>query len=995
MNQPSIDLTAIRQRLAHRRGRQYWRSLEELAESEEFRAFLDHEFPRQAAPLHDGVDRRQFLQLMGASLALAGLSACTRQPTEYVVPYVKPPTDVTPGEPLFFATALPHGGIGTGVLVESHMGRPTKVEGNPDHPASLGATDAFAQAAVLTLYDPDRSQVITSAGEIRPWGAFLDALKRALEAQRERGGAGIRLLTETVTSPTLAAQIRSLLAAFPQAKWHQWEPVNHDTARAGARLAFGEPVDAVYRFDQADVILSLDADFLACGPGHLRYVREFTRKRRVQGEHAAMNRLYVVEPTPSTTGAKADHRLPLRAGEIDDFARAIAAGLGVSVQPPASLGRHAQWLAAVVRDLQAHRGTSLVLAGAHLSPTAHALVHAINHALGNVGKTLVYTEPVEAEPIDQAESLRTLVTDMAAGAVNLLVILGANPAYNAAADVPFAESLAKVGMRVHVGLYDDETAQLCHWHIPEAHALESWSDIRAFDGTATIVQPLIAPLYEGSKSFHEILAAFSDRPDRSGYDLVRDHWKSVHGDADFERVWRKALHDGVIPNTAAAPKSVTLNTDWLSAVAKLPAPDARLEIVFRPDPTIGDGRFANNGWLQELAKPITKLVWDNAALICPATAERLGLANEDVIELRYNGRAVRAPIWITPGQAADSVTVHLGYGRSRSGNLGTGIGFNGYSIRTAASPWLGAGAEIGKTGERYALASTQHHHSMEGRHLVRSASLAEYRRHPEFARELEEAPPPDMSMYPPHHYDGYAWGMAIDLNACIGCNACVIACQSENNIPVVGKDQVARGREMHWIRVDRYFEGDLDNPRTHHQPVPCMHCEDAPCEVVCPVNATVHSAEGLNEMVYNRCVGTKYCSNNCPYKVRRFNFYLYTNQQVESLKLLANPDVTVRTRGVMEKCSYCVQRIDYARIRAKREDRTVRDGEIVTACQQVCPAEAIVFGDINNADSRVAQLKAEPRNYGLLSSLGTRPRTSYLASVRNPNPDLSESEGTA
>ncbi|HUI26850.1 MAG TPA: TAT-variant-translocated molybdopterin oxidoreductase, partial [Candidatus Kryptonia bacterium] len=804
-----IDLAAIRQRLARTSGRQYWRGLEELAETEEFQAFIDHEFPRGAMLLNEGIDRRQFLQLMGASLALAGLNACTRQPTENVVPYVKPPEEVIPGEPLFFATALSHGGIGTGVLVESHMGRPTKVEGNPDHPASLGATDAFAQAEVLTLYDPDRSQVITSAGEIRPWGAFLGALRRALDAQRERGGAGLRLLTETVTSPTLAAQIHALLAAFPKAKWHQYEPVQRDNVRAGAHLAFGEAVDTVHRFESAEVIVSLDADFLACGPGHLRYVREFTRKRRVSGEHAAMNRLYVVEPTPSVTGASADHRLPLRAGEIDDCARAVAAGLGVAVQPPASLGKHASWIAAVVRDLQAHRGNSMVIAGEQQSPHVHALVHAINQALGNVGRTVVYIDPVEAEPTDHTASLRELAGDMEAGNVELLVMLGSNPVYTAPADFGFADKLTKVGLRVHVGLYDDETARLCHWHIPEAHALESWSDIRAYDGTVSIVQPLIAPLYDGSKSFHEILAAFSDRPDRSGYEQVREYWKTQHTGADFEHFWRKAVHDGVIPNTSSPPKSVTLKTDWLADVSTQPAPDARLTILFRPDPTISDGRFANNGWLQELPKPITKLTWDNAALIAPATAERLGLSNEDVVELRADGRTLRAPIWLTPGQAADTVTLHLGYGRSRSGQLGTGVGFNAYALRTSANPWLATGVELRKTGEHYQLACTQHHHSMEGRHLVRSAALAEYRQHPEFAQELEERPADDMSMYAPHPYTGNAWGMAIDLNACTGCNACVVACQSENNIPVVGKDQVSRGREMHWIRVDRYFEGEL------------------------------------------------------------------------------------------------------------------------------------------------------------------------------------------
>ena len=990
-----IDLDALRERLAQATGRRYWRSLEELADTEGFRAFLEAEFPREAS-VFDAVGRRQFLQLAGASLALAGLSACTRQPTETVVPYVKAPEQVVPGVPLFFASAVSLGGIANGVLVESHVGRPTKVEGNPEHPASLGATDAFAQAAVLGLYDPDRSTVIRNVGEIRPWSAFLDAARVALEAQRDRGGAGLRLVTETITSPTLAEQIQTLLKAYPQAKWHQYEPVTRDNARAAARLAFGQPVAEQYHFDNADVVLSLDADFLGCGPGSVRYVREFTRRRKLRDANDTMNRLYVVETTPSVTGAMADHRLPVRASEIEAFARAVAAGVGLHVETPPPAGAQAAWITAVATDLKAHRGRCLVLAGEPQPPVVHALAHAMNDALGNVGQTVVYTAPVEANPVDQLQSLRELVADMDAGAVEMLVMLGGNPVYTAPADLHFAESLQKVGLRIHLSLYDDETSQLCHWQIPESHTLESWSDTRAYDGTTTIVQPLIAPLY-ASKTAHELLAALSDHPERTSHDIVHDYWKKQQGTSggEFERFWHKALHDGVVPDTALPAKSVALVSGFTSLMSAAP-PDTKnqkpgsheLELVFRPDPTIFDGRFANNGWLQELPKPITKLTWDNAALLSPATAQRLGLRNEDVVELRSGERSVRAPVWITPGHAPDSVTVHLGYGRVRGGQAATGAGFNAYVLRTSTSPWLGTGLEVRKTGERYQLASTQDHFSMEGRELVRSATLEEYRAHPDFAHPADSETPRDLTMYADHPYPNYAWGLAVDLGSCVGCNACVVACQSENNSPVVGKDQVARGREMHWLRIDRYFEGDLDNPQTHHQPVMCMHCEDAPCELVCPVNATVHSSEGLNEMVYNRCVGTKYCSNNCPYKVRRFNFFLYANQTVETLKMAANPDVTVRSRGIMEKCTYCVQRINHTRIQAKKEDRPIRDGEIVTACQQSCPAEAIVFGNINDPNSRVAKLKEDRRNYALLGELNTRPRTSYVAGVRNPNPAL-------
>lgn len=986
-----IDLAAIRARLDAVHGQEYWRSLEELAQTEDFQEFLHREFPQQASVWMDPIGRRQFLQLMAASLALAGLGACTRQPDEKIVPYVRAPEDIVPGIPLFFATAMTLGGIASGVLVESHMGRPTKIEGNPKHPASLGATNAFAQASVLTLYDPDRSKVVSQVGRISTWGAFLQTLNTKLSAQGARQGAGLRILTETVTSPTLAHQLQALLAKFPSAKWHQYEPISRDAARVGARLAFGKEVETHYRFDKADVILSLDADFLSSGPGTLRYAREFAARRRVRAGQTAMNRLYVVECTPSNTGAMADHRLPISAGKIRSFAHAVAQGLGVDLEPlgDAAASTHASWIAALVGDLRRHHGASIVLAGDQQSPVVHALAHAMNHALGNVGSTVLYSDPVQANPVDQTESLRELVGEMEAGLVDILVILGGNPVFTAPADLRFAEHLSNVRLRIRLGLYEDETSALCHWHLPEAHYLESWSDARAYDGTVTISQPLIAPLYEG-KSAHELLAVLSGKSDRSSHDIVRDYWKSQNLTPDFEMFWRKSLHDGLIAGTALPPKSVTLKRvrDWAASPPPTPKSQDLLEIVFQPDPTIWDGRFANNGWLQELPKSLTRLTWDNAVLISPATAERLGLSNEEVVELRYRGRAVRGPVWIMPGHAEDSVTVHLGYGRTHAGRVGTGAGFNAYAIRTSDAPWFGPGLEIHKSGERYPLARTQHHHSMEGRNLVRVGTIEQFREHPDFAHETAHDSSPRLTLYPEHKYEGYAWGMAIDLNACIGCNACVVACQSENNIPVVGKTEVAMGREMHWLRIDRYYKGDLDNPETYHQPVLCMHCENAPCELVCPVAATVHSDEGLNDMIYNRCVGTRYCANNCPYKVRRFNFYLYSDFTTRSLKLLRNPDVTVRSRGVMEKCTYCVQRINAARIKTKKEDRQIRDGEIVTACQAVCPTEAIVFGDINNPKSHVSTLKAEPRNYGLLAELNTKPRTSYLARLRNPNPEI-------
>ncbi|MCI0403973.1 MAG: TAT-variant-translocated molybdopterin oxidoreductase, partial [Acidobacteria bacterium] len=903
-----LDLNALRARLAARGGQDYWRSLEELAETPEFEDYLHREFPENASEWTDPIGRRRFLQLMAASFALAGLSAaCTRQPTEHIVPYVRQPEQYIPGRPLYYATAMTLAGYATGLLVESHLGRPTKIEGNELHPASLGATDSFAQASILSLYDPDRSQVVLEAGRISTWSAFLAALNRALVNQGAVRGRGLRLLTETVTSPTLASQIQALLARYPEARWHQYEPVNRDNARAGARLAFGEVVETQYRFDKADLVLSLDADFLSCGPGNVRYARDFINRRRVSSTQGEMNRLYVVESTPTNTGAMADHRITIPNHEIALFAAALRV-LGVPMPLCASVdaagrlrGVRCPLLSEEVPELSRslrerftdklewivtnadlwepdHLGRSVVIAGDSQPPIVHALAHDLNNMLGNVGSTVTYTASVEANPVDQIESLRELVADMEAGKVEVLVMLGGNPVYNTPIDLGFAAALNKVPFRAHLSAYEDETSYLCHWHIPGAHYLEAWGDARAYDGTVTIQQPLIAPLY-GGKSAYELLAALNGQPGASAYDIIRDYWKARSGAKDFEPFWRRAVHDGIIAGTTLPTRKVTLNSQAIAAGLRELAPTKGLEVTFRPDPTVYDGRFANNGWLQELPKPLTKLTWDNPCLLSPATAQRLGVTNEDMVDIRYHGRSVRAPVWISPGHADDSVTVFLGYGRSRAGRIGSGIGYNAYALRTSDAPWFATGVEIVKTGQRYPLACTQHHHSMEGRALVRAGTLEEYQKHPDFVHEMGEEPPPGLSLYPGFKYEGYAWGMAIDLNACTGCGACVVACQAENNIPIVGKEQVSRGREMHWLRVDRYFKGDPDQPETYHQPVPCMHCENAPCEVVCPVAATVHSHEGLNDMIYNRCIGTRYCSNNCPYKVRRFNFLQFTDTE--------------------------------------------------------------------------------------------------------------------
>jgi MoCo/4Fe-4S cofactor protein with predicted Tat translocation signal len=964
-------------------GPDFWRSLEEYAGTPEFAERLSREFPQYASEWDEGVSRRRFLELSGASLALAGLTACVKQPREGLVPYVRQPEEVVPGRPLFFATAFTLGGYATGVLVESHTGRPTKVEGNPQHPASLGATDLFAQASVLSLYDPDRSQTVTKLGQIRTWPAFAEELQARVKTHRAIGGEGFRLLTPTVTSPALAEKIRELNAILPKARWHQWEPAGRDLVRAGARMAFGQHVETRYDFSRADVIVSLDADPFAFGPGSLVYARAFARRRREAATGAgAPPRYYSIETTPTSSGALADHRISLKPSELHAAAAALfAAASGGAADP------RFPWTAACAADLKAHASRSLVIPGEYAPAEVHAIAHLLNGALSSHGATVLLTDPVEADPVDQLASLASLVTDMRAAKVDTLLILGGNPAFDAPADFGFTDALQKVAFRARLGLHDDETSQYCQWHVNEAHELEAWADARSFDGTATILQPLIEPLY-GGKSALEVLSAALGQPAAKGLDLVKAYWRKQHPEG-FDAFFRKSLHDGFVEGSALPAKTLRPKANIPPPVPAM-AVAAGLEVVFRPDPGIFDGRFANNGWLQEVPKPLTKLTWDNAAHMSPATAQMLGAKNEDIVEIAVAGAALAAPVWILPGQPDDVVTLHFGHGRTRAGRVGNGTGVNAYLVRPAAGLWVAPG-DARKTAGTHALATTQHHFNMEGRHLVRTGTFEEYRKDPEFARKLEEVPA--ISMYPGYKYDQHAWGLAVNLSSCTGCNACVVACQSENNIPTIGKDQVRRGREMHWIRIDRYHEGTPENPAVHNQPVMCMHCEQAPCEVVCPVAATTHSEEGINEMTYNRCIGTKYCSNNCPYKVRRFNFFDYNkDKHLPVLTLLANPNVTVRQKGVMEKCNYCVQRVNRARMDAEKENRRVKDGEVLTACQQVCPTEALVFGDINDPTSKVAKLRSEKLNYGLLEELNTRPRTTYLAKLTNPNRDLLRNE---
>ena len=1027
-----LDLEKLRAKLERSSGPEYWRSLEELAETEEFRKFVDDEFPGRSEEWLKPANRRTVLKLMGASFALAGASACTKMPRELIVPYVRQPEEFIPGKPLFFATAMPLGGTALGVIIESHLGRPTKVEGNPDHPSSLGSSNLQAQASVLEFWDPDRSHAVTHYGDISSWALFKAELMAAKAKAHMKQGAGLRILTETVISPTAADLLKKIQSDNPGVKWHQYEAVSRAGANAGALAAFGRAVNAVYHFDKADVVVALDSDFLTRGHESVRYARDFTSRRHIATDvnkkyqpkenrqegyqdgpaapfrnqatsHAQLDtslhppppqvqaagqpvdqvdqpRLYVAEPTPTSTGVMADHRFVVKAGDIEDFAWQLHGELGQAgtASNPA--------IAAIARDLQAHKGRVLIVPGEYQTAAVYALAHAMNHSLGAVGTTVEYNEPPEANPVDHIASLRELVNDMNAGQVDTLLILGGNPVYNAPSDLGFTKALNNVKLRVHLGLYDDETALYCHWHIPEAHYLESWGDCRSADGTTSIIQPLIQPLY-GGHTIAELLSLLAGDSEQTSHDLVKNYWRANSGAANFDAWWQVCLHNGLLP-PAASPAAATVTANApASRAAKPTAETGTLEIVFRPDPSIGEGRFANLGWLQELPKPLTKVTWANPVMISPKTSQRLGISSMDVVELNYNGRKVKAPAWVQPGTADDTVIAFLGYGRTAGGKIATGLGVDMYQLRDSNALWHGAGARLTKVGGTWNLAATQHALSMEDRSPVRVATLEEFKKDPEFAHEEPDIPRWE-TMYPDFVYQGYKWGLSVDLNTCIGCNACVVACYAENNIPVVGMEETGKGRWMGWIRIDRYFHGGIDDPEIFFQPMLCQHCENAPCEYVCPVGATNHSAEGLNQMIYNRCVGTRYCSNNCPYKVRRFNFLLYSDWYTESLYGLRNPGVTVRSRGVMEKCTYCVQRIQAAKILAEKEDRRVRDGEITPACAQACPGQAIVFGDINDPKSRVAQLKAQVRDYSVLENLNTRPRTTYLARLRNPNPEL-------
>jgi molybdopterin-containing oxidoreductase family iron-sulfur binding subunit len=1008
----------------------FWRSFEHLRRDTD--ALSTEEFLPGASDAPGGSSRRQFLQLMGASMALAGLSAC-RRPVELTMPYARTPEEIIPGIPLFYATAMPLRGVLAGLLVESHEGRPTKVEGNPEHPVSRGVSGLFEQASILNLYDPDRSKRLLNRGVEATWNDFLTFCQGFLA---EAASRRVAVLCEPTSSPTLNALRGRLAQAFPQLRWVTYAPEGDDPVRLGMQEAYGMPLRPAYRFEDAEVIVSLDADFLS--PIDRQFVantRGFAAGRRIGSTQDDMSRLYAVESTFSVTGGNADNRLRLRSSEIPSFAAALAVRLGVEgVEGVGAEFIDHPFASAIERDLLRAGSRGVVLAGETQPPSVHALCMAMNERLSSVGNTVVLYDTTEDAGPSQAEQLQQLVFDMSNGAVDALLMIGVNPVYDVPGEIDFAGALQRVPTTIHLGSHEDETAAVSGWHIPQAHYLEAWGDGRAYDGTLSVIQPLIAPMF-GGKSDIEVLHAFATGTDVSGYDLVRAQWRPWLP-SDFEPAWRRVIHDGFLPDSGFATVDPALRP--VSGASPYTTNAGEIEVVFRLDNKVLDGRFANNVWCQELPDPASKVVWDNLALLSPATAERLGLEVRyikgkhyaDIVEITAGGASVQMPAWILPGHADDAITVTLGYGRRITshrpervtnffdtddktdiyghGAIGTGVGVNVATLRTPGAMRIATNASVRKVSDGYLVATTQDHGYMEGRPLYRMATVEEYRQDPGFAADAikplpggepwadypalwQERHPTEQPAFKDNPYHEYQWGMVIDLSACTGCNACIVACQSENNIQAVGKDQVSRGREMHWIRMDRYFvseAGDEANPRMVMQPVLCMHCENAPCEAVCPVAATLHSPDGTNQMVYNRCIGTRYCANNCPYKVRRFNFYNWTKTLPLDVHMAQNPNVTVRSRGVMEKCSFCIHRVRQANIRTSLEDRAIQEGEVVTACQQACPAGAIVFGNINDPNSAVSTARGNNRRYEMLAELSTKPRMSYLGRVMNPNPEL-------
>jgi molybdopterin-containing oxidoreductase family iron-sulfur binding subunit len=1026
-------------------GKKYWRSLDELADRPEFREWVEREFPAGASELVDPVTRRDFVKIMSASFLLAGvgLTGC-RKPESIIYPFSKAPEAYIHGQAKYYATAMPTRETAIPLLARWNDGRPTKVEGNPQHPDSNGGTDLYAQASVLNLYDPDRALQFLHNGNMVQRDEAMTALAQIARDAQTNGGQGLAILMERSSSPSRRRLQTQIAQKLPQARWCVYEPVDFHVPQDVASQVFGKPVSPYYRLDQAKVVVSLDCDFIGQEEDTYIHCRRFAQGRKIEKPSDTMNRLYVVEGVMSLTGGNADHRLRVPTSTV----AAVAARLATEVlstnaqanqaEPLRALAQsasaHQPWITACAQDLLANPGQAVVVAGYRQPPAVHAMALAMNAALGGLGKTVVLRQ---AEQVSEG-TIAQLAQALNGNLVQTLVILGCNPAYNAPADLAWATAQAKAKTIVRLGYYEDETSANATWHLPLAHYLESWGDARTSEGTVVSVQPLIEPLFGGVTEL-EVLARIGGLDQTNPYDIVRETFRASAG--PDEEKWKVFLHDGFLAGSAYPAVDAQVNTAGLTqafgTLPQLPAPTGeRLEVVFHRDYSVDDGRFNNNGWLQELPDPITKITWDNAIQMSRRTAVARGLESGDVVEIDVAGAKVRGPVWIQPGLVDNSLVMALGYGRSRAGRVGKGTGFNAYQVRTSQAPYIATEATLTKTGQRYPLICTQDHWSMEGRPIIREATMDAYAKHPDFAKRMNAEEAPGAAPLYPNPLEKFEqkalhqWGMSIDLNACVGCSACSMACQSENNVPIVGKAQVARGREMQWLRIDRYFAGSpaqeknvnrvaddreqqfqqwIDEPQVVYQPMFCQHCEAAPCENVCPVNATVHDQEGLNLMVYNRCVGTRYCSNNCPYKVRRFNYFDYNKRPLDRLyqgplakrpaieldlvKLAKNPEVTVRMRGVMEKCTFCIQRIEGAKIAQKVKagasgEVQVPTDSFTTACAQACPANAIVFGNIADPNSRVSKLKKLDRDYTVLDFLATRPRLSYLAKVRNPNPKM-------
>ncbi len=1003
--------------------KKFWKSMDEFADSSSYREYVEREFPESASELLDPVSRRSFLGIMASSMALAGVTGCNliRRPEQKILPYNNQPEEIIPGRPLYFATTMAIGEEVTGLVIESHEGRPTKVEGNPNHPGSMGAASKFNQASILELYNPDRAKSVSQNGKDSNWESLWSELGNNLSGD----GSGVRVLSEYITSPSVAQFRQKFLEKYPNARWHSYESVNSDNEKAGLKAATGLSLSTLLQLDKAMRVLSIDCDFLGTELNQIPNTKNWVKLR--DPDKGSMSRLYMAESLYSVTGSRADHRLKLKPTDLGKFLWLVAdelfnhhnlalpAGLGPEFKSLCNSGaglakgiHQDKWVKTVAADLLKSGGSSLVCVGKSQEPGIHALAFAINMALGAVGRTVQYKKSQISDfnevPLNSVGSLRELTFAMSQNKVNSLIIIGGNPAYSAPSDIPFAKELPKVKNSFHFTLEANETSALAHWVAPRSHFLESWGDAAAIDGSLSIAQPLIQPLYD-TKSTVEFVAGLAGETSKNSYELVQGYWLERTATESFSGYWNKWIHDGLIANTQAPNVAAPIETAGLSSSLQKNLESIRklkigeLELVFAEHPCLFDGRYANNPWLQELPDPMSRLTWDNAAIMSVKTAEKYGLKNSilleeltgtplgkynmPLVEISHRNQKLVLPAYVLPGLADDTVYISLGYGRTQAGKVGTGTGFNAALLQTGHDYYMASSASLRKTGGTYALASVQEHWSMEGRDLVRvetnTDSHNEHHGHGAYP-----------SLFKEHDYsEGMQWGMVIDLNKCTGCGNCVTACQAENNIPIVGKSNVLNNREMHWIRIDRYFEGDMDNPSVVHQGVACQQCEMAPCETVCPVAATVHSSEGLNDMAYNRCIGTRYCSNNCPYKVRRFNFFNYTNEYTETEKMGQNPDVSVRFRGVMEKCSYCVQRINEQRIVHKNKgEEVIADGAVVPACQQTCPADAIVFGNINDKKSKVAELKHNHRNYDLLAETNSRPRTSYLSRVVNPNPAL-------